>query len=163
MTIDTKAVVRREVRLATLDDLLREGERLASAERDGRLVVKGNWSLGQMLGHLSAWVNYAYDGYPTGFTPPPWILRMVLKLMKSKFLTQKLPVGFRMRGAKDGTFGTEVIPTADGLQRLNAAVARLKKGAPSKPNPVFGQMTPEEWIAITLRHGELHCGFFDEE
>lgn len=161
MAIDTRSVARRRLKFGSLDDLLREAERLAAAERDGRLVVMGNWTLGQMFGHLAAWAGYPYDGYPPSFTAPPWILRVILKRMKNKFLRHDLPVGFRMRGVKEGTFGTEALATAEGLRRLEASAARLKQSPPMLVNPVFGPMTHEEWIAIMLRHGELHCGFFD--
>lgn len=160
MTVDTKSVQRRTLRLDSLDALLREAKQLVEAERSGTLIARGNWTLGQMLGHLAAWTDYPYDGYPAEFRPPPWLLRVLLKSMKKKFLTQSLPVGMRLPKVKQGTFGTELLSTEEGLRRLTRSVERLRAGPPSMANPVFGPMTHEEWTAIMLRHGELHCSFF---
>ena len=40
---------------------------------------------------------------------------------------------------------------------------RLQAEAPTAPNVIFGQLTHEEWIAINLRHAELHLGFLIPE
>ena len=53
--------------------------------------------------------------------------------------------------------------TEAGLARLRRAMERLKAEAPSKPQAIFGPMTHEEWVALHLRHAEMHLGFLVPE
>jgi hypothetical protein len=50
-----------------------------------------------------------------------------------------------------------------GLERLRHAMDRLKVEAPTTPHAIFGPMTHGEWIAMHLRHSELHLGFLVAE
>lgn len=160
MTVDTRAVTnRRTLRLASLDALLAEADRLAHAERSGSLTLLGNWSLGQMFGHLAAWTSFPYDGYPAGFKPPPAPVRVLFRLMRRKFIHGTLPVGMKIPHVEGGTYGTEPRSTDDGLSRLRNALTRLKSAAPQSPNPAFGPLTHQEWIELNLRHAELHLSF----
>ena len=68
--IDTGKVKRRMLRFETLDEALAELDRIASAEQSGKLRTLGNWTAGQVLGHVAAWIDYGYEGYP--LQPPPW-------------------------------------------------------------------------------------------
>ena len=58
-----------------------------------------------------------------------------------------------------GTVGLEELSTDDGLRRFREAFTRLRQTAPTKSNPVFGPLTHEQWIALNLRHAELHLSF----
>lgn len=159
MAVDTKHVSsRRKLHFASIQDALRDAQLLADAEGKGTLKPLGNWTLGQTFGHLAGWINDAFDGFPPDLNPP-WFIRLILKPMKSKYL-KGMPAGVRIPRQKDGTKHVEVIPTAQGLARLNAAWQRLGNAAPTHPSPVFGPMTHEEWLALNLRHAELHQGFF---
>jgi EAL domain-containing protein (putative c-di-GMP-specific phosphodiesterase class I) len=65
MPVDTKSVPdRRTLRFETIDQALAEADRLADADRAGRLKPLGNWALGQTLGHLATWADYSYTGTP---------------------------------------------------------------------------------------------------
>jgi len=55
------------LRFSNHEDLWREIDRIAAADRAGRLRRTGNWTAGQTFGHLAAWTNFPYDGYPPGF------------------------------------------------------------------------------------------------
>jgi Protein of unknown function (DUF1569) len=154
--IDTTTVTgRRSLVFRTIHDALADIDRLAHADRDGTLERLGNWTLGQAFGHLATWITFAYDGNPLR---PPWIIRVFMKFKLSQFLKQ-LPPGQRIPGVKEGTLGTEILPTDVGLERLKAALARLQREAPTKPNPIFGPLTHEQWIALHLRHAELHLSY----
>jgi hypothetical protein len=157
--IDTKHVTdRRSLRFDTLADALREADRIAAAEHAGTLRVTGNWSVGQMLGHLAFWINAPFDGYPPSLRPP-WFVKLLLRTMKSKYLKQ-LPAGARIPNIPGGTLGIDPISTDDGLARFRSATQRLEQSAPQHPNIIFGPMTQKEWIAMNLRHAELHMSFF---
>lgn len=155
--VNTKSVTdRRPLRFDTPQQMWADIDRLAAADRLGTLRRSGNWTLGQNLGHLAAFVDYAYDGFPGR---PPWIIRVILKPMKNKYIRKGLPSGVKIPGTAGGTWAIEAIPLEDGLERMRKAWDRLLKVAPSDPHPLFGKITHEEWKQLHLRHAELHLSF----
>lgn len=158
MRSDKKGPTRRPLHFDALDDIIAEARRLADAERQGRLVQNGNWTLGQILGHLAGWMNFAFDGYPPQ-VKAPLPVRLVLRLFKNRILNSGMMAGVKIRGAPGGTVATDIISTDEGLRRLQPAVDRLKSRSPTIINPAFGPLTHEQWIALNLRHAELHLGF----
>src|SRR5438045_8749518 len=69
------------------------------------------------------------------------------------------PAGVKIPRVKGDTLGTYSLPLEEGLRRYKAVLQRLKTEPPTLPSPIFGKMTHEESIALTLRHAELHLGF----
>ena len=59
--------------------------------------------------------------------------------------------------------GTEEKPWEQQVRRYEVALLRLKQECPQVPNVIFGKMTHEEWIKLTLRHAELHLSFLADE
>ncbi|HZN64612.1 MAG TPA: DUF1569 domain-containing protein [Tepidisphaeraceae bacterium] len=150
---------RRTLRFDTIDDALAEAERLAAAEREGRLRRAGNWTLGQTLGHLATWASFALEGYPDAIRPPAPV-RAILRLFKGRVLKKGMTPGMRLgRHLPEGTVGTDVLSTEEGLRRFSVALQRLRATVPTIDNPVFGKLTHEEWVQLNLRHAELHLGF----
>lgn len=157
--IDTSKVTdRRELHFADLADIMRDAQACAAAERNGTLRLTGNWTLGQILGHLAFWMNAPYEGYP-GLRKPPWIIKIILKFMKGKFIRGPMPKGVKIPKVEGGTLGRDVIPTDEAMRRLEAGIERLRKGPPTIPNIVLGPLTHHEWIKLNLRHSELHLGY----
>ena len=155
--VDTgKVAERRMLRFESIDQAMAEVERLAQADRDGRLKQLGNWTLGQTLGHLAAWTEYAYTGVPL---KPPFFIRWILRLRKHKFLYEPMQSGVKIPRVEGGTLATDPVPLDEGLDRFRRAMKRLKAEAPTAPSPILGHLTHEESIALTLRHAELHLGF----
>jgi len=149
---------RRQLRLETLDDLLAEVDRLVEADRAGRLRAAGNWTAGQVLGHVAAWIEYGYDGYP--MAKPPWFVRLLARWYLKKMLRDGMQPGFRIPGVEGGTYGIEEMPVEQAAERLRRAVQRLQAGEPARyHSPAFGPMSEEDRIKLTLRHAELHLSF----
>jgi hypothetical protein len=151
---------RRMLRFESLQEVIKEAEVCAAAERSGRLVCRGNWTLGQTLGHLAFWADAPYAGYPP-MRRMPWPLSMRMPLFKKRFVMKAAPAGVRIPGTPDGTLGTECLTTEEGLARLRRAFGRMEREAPQFPSPAFGPMTHEETILLNLRHAELHLSFLD--
>jgi EAL domain-containing protein (putative c-di-GMP-specific phosphodiesterase class I) len=86
------ADTRRVLRFQSVAEALAEAEQLAQAEADGRLKSLGNWTLGQALGHLATWANFANDGYPQIVVPPAPI-RLMARLFKNHVLTKGMKPG----------------------------------------------------------------------
>jgi len=160
--IDTGKAARRTLKFGSFKELWADVERIAAAEKAGRLRRTGNWSAGQVMGHLATWVNYPYDGYPPELRPP-WFIKLILKMQKNKFLRGPMPAGVRIPKIKEGTMGTKDMSLDEGMAQLRRAWDRLLKSPPEIDNPIFGKMTHEEWIAGHLRHAELHLGFLNPD
>jgi hypothetical protein len=159
--VDTgKVAARRILRLESIDQAMAEVERLAEAERAGRLKRLGNWTLGQTLGHLASWTEYGYTGVPLKV---PFFIRWILRLRKRKSLYGPMRSGVRIPGIDGGTLATDPVPLEEGRERFRRAMERLKTEAPTASSPVFGRLTHEESIALNLRHAELHLGFLIPE
>lgn len=160
-TIDTARVVgRRVLQFHSIDEALADVDRLVETERAGRLKRLGNWTLGQLLGHLAVWAEFSYTGSPL---KPPFFIKWILRLRKRSFFKGALPVGVKIPGLEGGTLGTDLLPTDEAHARLRRVFERLKVEAPTVPNTIFGPLTHDEWIAINLRHAELHLGFLVPE
>lgn len=156
--IDTgKVTDRRLLRFESIDQVLAEVERLAEAERAGRLSRLGNWTLGQALGHLASWAEYSYTGAPL---KAPFFVKWFLRLRKRKFLYGPMRAGVKIPGVEGGTLATEPVPLDEALGRTRRAFAWLKAEAPTAPNVIFGPLSHDEWVALHCRHAELHLGFF---
>lgn len=159
MDVDTAKVTdRRKLRFNTIDEALADVDRIVAADKAGTLRCTGNWTAGQAMGHVAAWANYAYDGFPMG--RPPWFIRVILGFLKKKYLRDGMPAGVKIPKVENGTFATEVLSTDEGAARLRKALARLKSSEPATfDSPAWGKMPPEERIALNLRHAELHLSF----
>jgi hypothetical protein len=148
------------LRFESIDQMMAEVDRLVEAERAGRLKRRGNWALGQTLGHLAIWAEYSYTGVPLQL---PFYIRWYLRLRKRRMLYGPMRPGVRIPGVEAGTLGTEPMPVDVALERLRRVMKRLKSEPPEIPDTRFGQLTHEEAIAINLRHAELHLGFLIPE
>jgi hypothetical protein len=158
--VNTKKVKdRRRLRFEDFAAALQDADSLVDAERRGALRTTGNWTLGQALGHIAFWVRAPLDGYPPTPTPP-FILRLIIPLMKSYFLNKGLPAGARLPGVAGGTVGIEPMDTDRALAELRTAYDRLSHETPAKLNPVLGKLSHDDWIKLNLRHAELHQSFF---
>jgi hypothetical protein len=147
----------RALRFESIDELLADVDRLAAAERAGTLRRCGNWTLGQALGHLATWAQFSYDGLPM---PTPWFIKLILRVQKRRYLRGPLPRGVKIPRVRGGTLGIEPLPLDEGLSRYRAVTERLRREVPANPSAVFGPLAHDEWIALHLRHAELHLSFF---
>jgi hypothetical protein len=162
--IDTQHTTdRRTLRFTSLDDLRADLDHLEDAFYDGCVRPAGNWTPAQVLNHLAAFINFAYDGYPPQLPPPGLIMRLFARLLGTKILDKGFPPGIRMPGIAAGTFGADDSPFEDALTRLRHAIDRLEASAPTIPNPVLGFLSHHDWIRLHLRHAELHLSFLHPE
>ncbi len=151
MRVDTCR--RREVRFGCLADVLADLDWL---ERNDCVSV-GNWSIGQILEHLTLAIVGFFDGF--GFRAS-WLSRIVIApLLKNYVLTRPMRPGFKLRESAGPLAHPEdpAVPVA--IARLRSAIARLECESPSHPHPFFGRLCREEVVALMLRHCELHLSF----
>jgi hypothetical protein len=159
-SIKTAKIERRKLWFESIDDLLVELDRIERAAENGTLNVNGNWTAGQILAHLSNWIEYGWNGYPV--KSPPFFLKWITVRMGHRFIRKGMPAGQKIPGTKEGTFGQEKIETAEGLRRLRKNLERLQNGEVAKfDSPAFGPLSHEDRIQLNLRHAELHLSFLN--
>jgi hypothetical protein len=155
--LNTKSASRRQLRFESVDDLLAELDQIEAAAQRGALATTGNWTVGQILSHLSAWIEYGYEGFP--ISPPPLPVRWLLKWMLPGMLRNGMRAGVKIPGVKGGTTGADAVATAEALVRYRAAVSRLQSEPAKFASPAFGAMSETDRIRLQLRHAELHLSF----
>lgn len=153
---------RRPLRFETIEEAIRDAESLVSADTEGRLRKVGNWTPGEALTHVAYWADAPFDGYPEGMKVP-WFMKLLMKFMRGGIFKNGMSPGVKIPNTPGGTYGAEDVPSAEALERLRSAFTRIDEVCPPDPNPLFGQMTHEQWKALNLRHAELHFGFFHPE
>ena len=147
---------RRTLRFANLDEVMAEVDRLLR----GPHVAVGNWSLGQMCGHLAGAIRASVEGIPF---KAPWIVRKTVgKLAKRRvFATGVLPDGVNLPA--------EFHPRPDLDARAEAEALRATIGqfaaatGPMAAHPIFGPLTHEEWARFHAIHAAHHLGFLVPE
>lgn len=158
MTVNTQKVERRHLRFDNLQQLRDELDRIERADQEGKLTAIGNWSPGQILSHVAAWIAYGWDGYPV--KSPPFFVKWILKLLRGKYMKNGMPSGVKIPGVEGGTTGQDTIALSEGVARLRNCIDRLERGELAKfDSPAFGPMNHQDRITFNLRHAELHLSF----
>jgi len=157
MVKTAKVEDRRKLRFETVVALLLDVDKIVAADKAGKLRRSGNWTAGQAFGHLATWINYAYEGFPMRV---PWIIRVLIRMKKNSYLRSGMQAGVHIPKVPNGTYGTELLGTEEGAERLRKALGRLKSNERAKfDSPAFGPMGDQERLALNLRHAELHLSF----
>ncbi len=159
MPIDTKKVKRRMLRFGTVDDMIAEARRIVEAEKAGRLTRLGNWTVGQNLSHIAAFMDYGYEGFPRAVSSPPWYVKLMFKVMRGRFINKGFPQGLFIPGVEGGTTGVDDVASEVALARFEKSARRLASQPPPIPSPAMGPIPHAQTIQFGLRHAELHLGF----
>lgn len=145
---------RRTLRFETLDDLLADARSLAG----GPIRTTGNWTAGQIIGHVAIVIDGSIDGYHFKL---PWPARVYHRFMiLNRALREGIPPGIKIHENARGQF----IPPADltlsdAIEHLTRSVQRAEQRGMHAADPHFGKLTHEQWVQMHCRHAELHFGF----
>ena len=158
-SVDTKRVKgRRDLHYNSYDDLLEDIRQLAETPHH----TVGNWSLAQIVEHLSKAAAIQVDGAPFKL---PWPTGLLMRtFMKKRFLTKPLPSGFKIPQKHSDQF----VPADDtdlsqAIEHLESEIARCQETIQCAPHPVLGNLTSAEWEQFNLRHAEMHMSFVVED
>lgn len=153
MAVATVSVTgRRQLQFDTLDNMLADVEQL----NKGQVKAIGNWSPGQVLGHLTIVMTSSMDGFKNR---PPWFIRLLGKVMKRRMLTRPMSAGFNLPPRPLEELWPGPTEWADAVMRFREAVQRLKTEEKRVPSPFMGAMTRAEWDQLHCRHAALHLSF----
>ena len=147
------SIQRRLIVYGTLQDFLDDVRRLVEVD----VITVGNWSFAQILEHLARAIDSSIDGFSFQSN---WLVRILAAaLMKNRLLTTRMKPGFSVpRRASDYLPEPETELQA-ACEHLEAAAQRLSTTLPTAPHPYLGRMSDREWLALHLRHAELHMSF----
>lgn len=150
----------RQLRFESVADCRQEIERILQAHQYGTLRTTGNWTPGQNLSHIAAWIEYAYEGFPV--PRPPFFVRWMMRWILPRILRGKMPKNVRIPRVPGGTTGMDDVTIQDAARRLQAALTRLESDEPAPfDSPAFGKMSHADRIRLNLRHAELHLGYLN--
>lgn len=144
---------RRPVNYQSLSAVLDDARFLASHPHQ----TVGNWSFGKILQHLADSYNNSFDGFD--FKVPIIIRFVVRTFFKQKFLHNKMSPGYKLPKQAEAKLPSQEMPVEVALGNLKQAISRFEREEPRAEHPVFGKLTPEEWLQLHLRHSELHMSF----
>lgn len=157
--VSTRRASRRKLHFHCLNCIAAELGRIEAAHASGTLTTTGNWTPGENIDHCAKLFEFALDGFPSR---APWFVRAVASLFLRRRATsgRTAPAGFRL--PKDAAYmlPTPGIPFEQSMARLRGSLARITAGERmSRPNPIFGPMSHEEWVRMQCGHCQLHLGF----
>ena len=118
----------------------------------------GNWSVGQILDHLAIAANTPFDGFG-GFKASWFTRHLIIPFIKNNLLTKPMSAGFQIPQEATVMFPSPDATPLAGSAKLKEALARFSTELPKFPHPVLGDLAFQEWVAVTLRHAELHLSF----
>lgn len=148
-----KPRVVRTLRFDSLREMLADAERCAQpgAKSFGRRTPAEN------IDHLAKTLLLGVEGY--GGLRVPWLVRVGAKLLKKRILSRAMKPGLKMPGGEEGAFAPSAgVSNEEAIERLRTAVDRAEREGFIDENPMLGKLTEEEWVALNLRHAELHLG-----
>lgn len=154
---------RRRLRFSSLNDIRSDLARVEAAHARGSLGHLGRWPAGPILEHLGFAVGGSIDGIPA--IRFPWYFRFGARLARAWVLNHPLKPGVKLNAEGESAAWNPNTTFEDGLRMYLVQLDRAEV-RPGKPNqamnkrhPLFGALTPEEWMLFHLRHAELHLGF----
>ncbi|HMV80128.1 MAG TPA: DUF1569 domain-containing protein [Leptospiraceae bacterium] len=138
----------RDVKLASLDEALKELQKLEKAKR---VFVPGLWNLNQVLAHCAQSIEYSITGYPKNKSVI--IRKTVGKLVLMAFLSK----GKMSHNLNDPIPGAPSLPTKEdyfeGLDRLKAAIQKFKEAKePLAPHFVYDALSKADYDRVHAMH-----------
>jgi len=151
---------KRELSFSSYEDMLAEAQSLL----DKGYISHGNWSLAQVCGHLSDWMQFPLDGFPKSPLP----MRMIFWVMK-KTIGPGMKRKILTNGFKSGIpTAPETVPKPDAMTDQQA-VELFRKTVDRRqayqgellPSPFFGPLDRETQQRLGLLHAALHLGYLE--
>lgn len=145
--------LRRTVVYQTLEEFLEDVRVLVSAD----VLTVGNWSFAQILEHLARAIDASIDGFSFR---SHWLVRtLVAPLLKNRLLTSPMKPGFTLPKRASHYLPQAGIDLDNAASHLETAVQRLSTTQPTADHPFLGRLSDREWLALHLRHAEMHMSF----
>ena len=144
---------RRKLQFNNLDEVLAEARALA----DGDIKANGNWTPGQVIGHVARAVHGSIDGIAF---KAPLPARIIGRVIRNIPLNKGLPAGVKLpASARAKAVPEPDLPVSDAVEQLAKAIERTRHETMSGIHPVFGRLSHEQWAKFHCRHAEHHFSY----
>lgn len=146
---------RRKLRFNTLDEALADAHRLANST----IKAHGQWTPGQVVGHVARAINGSIDGVAFRAPLP---LRIVGRVIRNIPLNKGLPTGVKIPAyARAKAVPEPNLPIDQAVQQLADAIERTRTESMNQIHPVFGRLSHEQWRLFHCRHAENHFSYLE--
>jgi uncharacterized protein DUF1569 len=146
------SIKRRKLRFHNLDDILNEAKTLAAAG----VETSGNWTPGQVVGHVAAVIDSSVEGFSFKLPIP---VRLFGRVMRGWFLAKGFPAGIKMPGNVPASFKPSAeFSLREAIEQLVSSIDKARDRRMNAVSPVLGQLSHEQWVQLHCRHAELHFG-----
>ncbi len=143
---------RRTIQFETMQDILDDVERLA----EQGMHSSGNWSPGQILGHVADAIRQSIDGYEV--IAPERSRRIAARGLET-LLAEGFPTGIALEGEMARYIPAEGETLHDAMPNLRAVIGRLDTAQMEAVHPFLDKMDHGQWTRFHCRHAELHFSF----
>lgn len=158
--IDTKKAERRTLKFASIGDLRSDLAAIEAAHSAGTLRFTGNWTPGEIIDHLANLWEFSLDGFPAEINPP-FFVKLFCYPMRFLFTNGKtLSPGYQLPKQAARIMPRPNCPFDQALARMRRLIDRVDAGERlTKPSPVFGKLSHDQWLRLHFGHCQLHLGF----
>ena len=151
---------RRRLRFDDLDAAVAEARRL----RAGGYDQAGAWSLAGNCGHLAKFMAYSLDGFPGRFRLPRPVAFLARKILLSpskldKPMPANTPTAPYLKPGGDEEGEDDAAAVERFAEQCGRVKANVEAGGSWARSPIFGNVPPDLWPVVHLRHAEHHLGF----
>jgi hypothetical protein len=145
---------RRELHFTSMQDILDDVEYLDSGDPPR---TTGNWTGGQIVKHVAMLINYSIDGFPV--PKAPLLLRVAGRLMRKRALVDPMRPGLKFPRKFAFLAPHAAVTWEDAVEYIGQTIARLRSDRMTKPSPLLGRLSHEQWVQLHCRHAEMHFSF----
>lgn len=151
-----KPALARQLKLATLDDILAEARRVAGQPDT---ASRGTWTPAQNIWHVGRLIKAGVEGYPVKV---PFLLKLIGPLLKKQFTNKGFTPGIKLPSqAADHMVAPADTTIEQAMAMIESAIQNAKDKGFLPKNPMMGRMTPQQWVDLHCRHAEMHFGLIE--
>lgn len=145
---------RRDLAFRSLDEILADAERVLG----GPHRTTGSWTAPQIVWHVADLIAVANGHMDLSLPLPLKAFGRTLKLLR--LFDRPIPSGIRMpKAAAANVAEAADREPADSLAHLRREVEHANRHPMTHPSPLFGRLTPHQWLRVNCRHADLHFSF----
>ena len=149
---------RRKLSFTSMAEILGDIEKLNAAEKEGKTIsATVNWTPAQIIEHVVYFVDCSIDGFEF---KAPLVLRIFGKFARSPILNNPMKPGFKLPATMRMVIASPKSTWQDAVSHARKAILRVEAGKQmTKPSPLLGKMSHQDWVKLHCRHAEMHLSF----
>jgi uncharacterized protein DUF1569 len=144
---------RRKLRFNSLGEALADARAIANAE----IQINGNWTPGQIVGHVARTINGSIDGIAFRAPLP---VRFIGRLIRNIPLNRGLIGAVKIPPAARAIVVPKPdLPIEEAVEQFAQAIERTRGETMTQTHPAFGRLSHAQWTLFHCRHAENHFSY----